>query len=335
MVHLVIINQSKPKECKMPSVTLMSTPIVNAGSWTTTHVPVWRGLLVIVGVGVTAHGSRGSMGIPVPSAQVCCTCRKSIKRKRQNHRIILTLIYCRYGCIQKLLPFLTFLLTESSVKCNQEGECWKEKRNYKFTVVKSAKLLTVHQEGLLTLLEQPSKIIPSLPTQGSIKNVSEKETFSSRSPLTLKMQHTLNFVGRPQYGLIPQSRVPWLNFLTKLVFWVSENMNFSRWFGSLIPKSRSCHSVSEGVWRPQLALVNWPTGLTPAQCSRGVCVCVGCLGHSWPSGTHRQWPLYTLVPLQSWNLWNPQNLIHFQQMQLMYDTSLKKKKKFPKVEATT
>lgn len=27
----------------------------------------------------------------------------------------------------------------------------KEKRNYKFTVVKSAKLLTVHQEGLLTL----------------------------------------------------------------------------------------------------------------------------------------------------------------------------------------
>lgn len=150
MVHLVIINQSKPKECKMPSVTLMSTPIVNAGSWTTTHVPVWRGLLVIVGVGVTAHGSRGSMGIPVPSAQVCCTCRKSIKRKRQNHRIILTLIYCRYGCIQKL-PFLTFLLTESSVKCNQEGECWKEKRNYKFTVVKSAKLLTVHQEGLLTL----------------------------------------------------------------------------------------------------------------------------------------------------------------------------------------
>lgn len=185
-------------------------------------------------------------------------------------------------------------------------------------------------------MEQPSKIIPSLPTQGSIKNVSEKETFSSRSPLTLKMQHTLNFVGRPQYGLIPQSRVPWLNFLTKLVFWVSENMNFSRWFGSLIPKSRSCHSVSEGVWRPQLALVNWPTGLTPAQCSRGVCVCVGgCLGHSWPSGTHRQWPLYTLVPLQSWNLWNPQNLIHFQQMQLMYDTSLKKKKKFPKVEATT
>lgn len=124
-------------------------------------------------------------------------------------------------------------------------------------------------------MEQPSKIIPSLPTQGSIKNVSEKETFSSRSPLTLKMQHTLNFVGRPQYGLIPQSRVPWLNFLTKLVFWVSENMNFSRWFGSLIPKSRSCHSVSEGVWRPQLALVNWPTGLTPAQCSRGVCVCGG------------------------------------------------------------
>lgn len=58
------------------------------------------------------------------------------------------------------------------------------------------------------LMEQPSKIIPSLPTQGSIKNVSEKETFSSRSPLTLKMQHTLNFVGRPQYGLIPQSRVP-------------------------------------------------------------------------------------------------------------------------------